>query len=407
MDQIKWLARLYGETNPTALIPGLSIQRTIGGEEAMRLSITLQAATGNIGVPGGSSGGYMGVTLPTPNVGAISAPENPVKPTFNIYTWPDMVLEGKEGGYPFDIKAILNVGGNYMIQGSDTQKSIRAFEKTEFVLCIDRFLTDTARYSDVVLPSSTFLERNDIVAGGGNFIVYSNKVQSLPGEARHDYDIFCELTHRLGFGNEFSEGKNEEEWLNEFINNSDVQDFDEFKKKGIHFGVNQKRNGLSDFILDPEKHPLNTPSGKIQISSDTYALTGGKPIPTSNPLEVNELYPLRLITPKSRYHTHSQNYNIPWFNDRERNGLWMNPEDAKNRGIEDKDSIKVSTPQGEVTVEAYVTDDIIKGVVCHYEGAWLNQEDGNASINILTSTEPTLPSHGSRTHSVLVNVEKA
>ncbi len=409
-DQIIWLARIYGKTHPTALIPGLSIQRTMGGEEAYRLSITLQAVTGNIGVQGGSSGGYMAVTLPGPRVGAIPIPDNPTNIKIPVYTWPDMVLEGKKGGFQSDIKAIINVGGNYLIQGSDVHKNIGAFQKAAFTFCIDRFLTDTARYCDVVLPSTTFLERNDVVTGGGNYFLYSNKVQSQPEGTRHDYDIFSELADRLGFGDKYIEGKKEEDWLREFIAESEVTDIKEFKRKGIHWGEGQKRMAFSDFILDPKQHPLNTPSGRIQISSDAYAMTGGKPIPTSRPFEVNEKYPLRLVTPKSGFHTHSQNFNIQWFNDRERNGLWINPEDASKRGIEDGGKIKVFTPQGIMIIESYVTEDIIKGVVCLYEGAWLNMKadiDHGGSVNILTSTAPTLPSHGSRTHTVLVQVEKA
>lgn len=409
-DKIKWLAKLYGSTKPTALIPGLSIQRTIGGEEAYRLSITLQTVTGNVGVPGGSTGAYMAVTLPGPKVGVMETPPNPVGLSVNVYTWPDMVLEGKKGGYPADVNAIINCGGNYLIQGSDTHKSIRAFKSVDFTLCIDRFLTDTAMYCDVVLPATTFLERTDIVAGGGNYVLYSNKVLDPPGEAKNDYEIYSLLAEKLGFGDEFTEGKSETEWLDVFLSASEISDIEAFKATGIHWGKDQKRTALRDFIMDPERHPLSTPSGKIQISSDKYALTGGYPFPTSNPLQTNAGYPLRFITPKSRYHTHSQNYNIPWFNERERNGLWINPIDAKERGIKDYNMIRVSTPQGEVIVEAYVTEDIVSGVVCLYEGAWLDLREGvdyNGSANILTSTAPSLPSHGSRTHSVLVQVELA
>ena len=408
--KIEWLAELLGKSKPTALIPGLSIQRTIGGEEAYRLSIAIQAATGNIGVKGGSSGGYMAVNLPWVRVGVIDTLVSPLNLKANVYTWPDMVLEGKEGGYPADVKAIINVGGNYLNQGSDIQKNIRAFEKVEFTMCIDRFLTDTARFCDVVLPSTTFLERTDIVGGGGNYVLYSNRVVKPPQGTMNDYDIFCALSERLGFGAEYSENKTEADWLDEFIENSEIENPDEFKRKGIHFGKDQKRVAFADFIADPASNPLNTPSGKIQLTSDKYALTGGTPVPTSRPLKTNEKYPLRLVTPKSRYHTHSQNYNIPWFNERERNGVWINPLDAEVRGIVDKDQVRISTPQGVVITEAFVTDDIIKGVACLYEGAWMNLKNGvdyGGSANILTSTVPTLPSHGSRTHSVLVQVEKA
>ena len=106
------------------------------------------------------------------------------------YVWPDAVLEGKAGGYPSDVHMIYNVGGNYLIQGSDIQKNIEAFKSVDFSVNHERFLTTTALYCDVILPTTTFLERNDIISGGGNFVLFSNKVHDpLPG-TMHDYDIF-------------------------------------------------------------------------------------------------------------------------------------------------------------------------------------------------------------------------
>jgi anaerobic dimethyl sulfoxide reductase subunit A len=408
-EQTRWLANLYGEKHPTALIPGLSIQRTIGGEEAVRLTISLQAATGNIGVLGGTSGSYT-CTLPGPRVGVIDVPDNPTGTITPTYTWPDAVLEGRKGGYPSNVRVIYSVGGNYLIQGSDVHKNIEAFKKVDFSVTHERFMTDTARYSDVVLPVTTFLEREDITLGGGNFVLFSNKIHEPLPDTMNDYDIFCELAERLGFGEEFSEGRTAEQWLRFFIENSDIPDYDEFKREGIHWGMEQKRVPFSDFITDPVKHPLNTPSGRIQISSEAYALMGSTPAPTSIVLSTCNAYPLRLVTPRSRYRINSQNYNIEWFREREKQAIWINPVDAAERGIKQGSQVRVSSPQGVVQIAAHVTEDTMRGVVCLLEGAWLCFKDNvdiNGSANVLTSTEPTLPSHGSRTHSVLVQVRTA
>ena len=409
-DTIKWLARLYGETRPTALLPGLSIQRTLGGEDAVRLAIALQTATGNLGVMGGSSGAYAS-TLPCPRTGSLKIPPNPKNMVTPTYTWAHAVLEGKKGGYPTDIKAIYNVGSNYLNQGSDIKLNISAFESVEFSVCHDRYLTDTARYCDVVLPVTHFLERDDIINGGGNYVLYSNKVyEPVPG-VLNDYDIFCLLAERLGFGNEYSEGKSKEEWLREFVENSDIPDFEEFKEKGIYKAENQSRVAFTDFIRDPVEHPLDTPSGLIQISSEAFAQAGGSPYPVYRPVELCQDYPLRMITPKSRYRINSTNYNIKWFREREEQALLIHPEDAEARGIKQGDKVLITSPQGTVMIEANVSEDIMKGVVCLLEGAWTcfnqNGVEVNGSVNVLTSTVPTMPSHGSRTHSVNVQVRKA
>jgi anaerobic dimethyl sulfoxide reductase subunit A len=405
-------ARQYGRTRPAALIPGPSIQRTIGGEEAIRMAVALQVGTGNLGILGGSSGALTWGRLPYPRMGEIHVPANPSQACVPVVRWPDAILEGKGGGYPSDIKAVYNVGGNFLVQGSDVNKNIRAFKEVEFAVCHDYFMTPTAQYCDVVLPATTFLEREDIVfPAGGNYLLFSNQaVPPLP-EARNDYDIFCELADRLGFLSGFSRGKSEEEWLEGFLADSEVTDYEAFKRTGIYMGDDQLRVGLSDFVADPRAHPLNTPSGRVQISSSAYAETGHSPIPECRVLQADDTYPLRLITPHPKFRIHSQYDNIPWFKKRERQVLWMHPRDAAERGVEDGQEVCVTSPQGRVRIAAWVTEDIMPGVVCLLEGVWPSFDpdgtDTAGSANVLTSTEPTLPSHGTRTHSVLVEVARA
>jgi anaerobic dimethyl sulfoxide reductase subunit A len=408
-DVIVRLARLYGQTHPAALIPGLSIQRTIGGEEAIRMAIALQVATGNLGVLGGSSGGLTWGRLPRPKMGVIGVPQNPAQVSIPAYRWPDAILEGKRGGFPSDIKAIYNVGGNFLIQGSDVNKNIRAFNEVEFSVCHERFMTPTAKYCDIVLPVTTFLERNDIVVpDGGNYLLFSSRAVPPVYEARNDYDVFCELAERLGFLQEYSEGRDEEEWLRSFVADSEVPDYEEFKRDGLYMGEDQLRVGLSEFVADPEAHPLGTPSGRVQILSEAYAGLGHTAVPAFRGLRADDRHPLMLVTPKSRFRVNSQNNNIPWFRERESHGLWMNPHDAEDRGIEDGGLVQVSSPEGKTRIKAMVTEDIMPGVVCLLEGVWpiFDSEgvDTAGSANFLTSTVPTEPSKGSRTHSVLVEV---
>ena len=410
-SEIRDLARRYGCSHPTAIIPGLSIQRTLGGEEAIRMSIALQVATGNLGVEGGSSGALTWGTLPTPRMGRLSALDNPANASVTAYMWADAVLEGKRGGYPTDIRAIYNVGGNYLATAADTHKVIRAFKSVEFSVCHDFFLTPTAKYCDVVLPAAMFLERNDIViADGGNHVMFSHKVAEPPGEAKTDYEIFCLLAERLGFLDAYSEGRNEEEWLDKFIAESEVHDAAKFKEMGIYFGADQFRVSLKAFVADPKANPLKTPSGLVQIHSDAYAATGYPAIPTCRAALPPAEYPLYLVSPKSRYRVHSENWNIPFFRERERHALWINPEDASARGISEGDTVMVHNQQGRVRVPAMVTEDVARGVLCLQVGAWPTFDgDGvetSGAPNVLSSTEPTMPSRASRTHSIFVQVSK-
>ena len=413
-EQILAFALLYGRTKPAALIPGLSIQRTLGGEDTSRLAIALQTVTGNLGVPGGSSGANGLGFLPGPRMGSLPVPAHPQPPSVPVYRWPDAILEGTRGGYSRDIRAIYNVGGNFLVQGSDVRKNIRAFEAVEFAVAHDLFLTPTARYCDVVLPTTTFLERQDIVFAAGNCIFFSNQASAPLGQARNDYDIFCGLADRLGFGARFSEGKDEAAWLRSFVAASDVPDYEEFRRTGLRFGADQRRTAFAAFIADPQAHPLSTPSGRVELTSSAYAAATGFPaLPECHILPAGDDTPLRLITPKSRFRVHSQHANLAWFNEHEPAALWIHPQDAAARGIAagGNTAVLVTNSQGAVRVPARVTADIMPGVVCLLEGVWpvfaTDGVDVAGSPNVLTSTEPTLPSQGSRTHSVLVQVVPA
>ncbi|RLB89310.1 MAG: molybdopterin oxidoreductase [Deltaproteobacteria bacterium] len=407
-DTIKNLADLYGRTKPAALIPGLSIQRNIGGEEAMRMAMVLQAATGNIGQMGGASGGCIWDGLPFPECGEMDTAESSAKSSIPEYNWPDAILGGRGGGFPVDIKAIYNVGGNYLSQGSDIHKNIRAFKKVDFSVCHEQFMTPTARHCDVILPVSSFLEREDILFTGMNYLFYSGKALEPPGDVKDDYDIFCELANRLGFSDAYSQGKSAAQWIDQFIDESEISDPEEFKQTGIYSGKDQMRIGLSPFFADPQIHPLDTPSGKIELASENYAKTGFPPMPTYRGMADSEQYPLRLVTPHSLNRINSSYSNVQWFKSREPQRLWMNSKDARKRHLQDEQMVLVENAGGQIQILVKVTNDIMEGVVCLQEGVWLDLDENGidhaGAANMVTSTEPTEPCMGSRTHSVWVEV---
>ena len=410
-DRIVQLAKRYGQSHPVALIPGLSIQRTVGGEEAIRMSIALQVATGNLGILGGSSGALTWGKLPPPRVGRITSPGNPCDASVPVVRWPDAILEGRSGGYPSDIKAVYNVGGNFLVQGSDVAKNIRAFEALDFAVCHDYVLTPTAQYSDVVLPATTPLEREDIIiTSGGNYLLYAQQAVPAQHNARNDYDIFCQLAERLGFLDEFSESRSAGQWLAHFLEHSEVPDVEAFKREGIYVAPDQLRVGLSDHVSDPDAHPLTTPSGRVEIASQAYAATGFPAFPTCRIYPTSEEFPLRLVTPHPRFRIHSQGGgDLELHGSREPHVLRMNTRDAEERGIGDGDTVLVRSPQGRVSIKATVTDDIMPGVASLCEGVWPRFGPGGVdkagSANVLTSTEPTLPSNATRTHSVRIEVK--
>lgn len=391
VEDIQWLADLYFTSKPAALIPGLSMQRTLGGEEIHRLTAALQLLTENIGIKGGNSGQPVWDYLPSPRCYALETLNHPDKKRVPVNRWPDYVLNS-------DTRIIYNAGTNYLNQGSDINKSIRAFKKLDFIVTHDMFMTLSARYSDVILPIQTFTEHRDVIITDKNYLFYSDKaIEPLYG-TKTDYEIYTELASRLGFKEEFTEGKTQDEWVDYVIENSEITDKKEFLKTGIYKGAEQERTGLSDFISDPEKNPLPTPSGKIELAAKGSGKGMTPDSPTVRISSDDKEYPFMMITPHSWYLTNSQNSNIPWFQKQERHELTMHCSDAKRLGLTQDDMVTIMSREGSIELPLNISEDIMPGVVSARQGYWHNP------VNFLTSTESTLPCFGSRTHSMQVKV---
>jgi anaerobic dimethyl sulfoxide reductase subunit A len=420
---IRDLARRYAAAKPAALLPGLSIQRTIGGEEAVRLAVALQAATGNIGVPGGAPGVCTWGLLPTPRfprIGATAPGTKGASRSVSQYRYADAIL----GGEPFvgsdggPIRAAYIVGANYLATGSDIGKNIRAFESLEFSVCHDYLLTPTARYCDVVFPATTFLEREDVLVPAGNYLFYSAKAIDPVGESRNDYDIFTALSQRLGVVDSFTEGRSASDWLEALMADSAVDDPAEFRRTGVFDGGEHRRIGLAPFHRDPAANPLPTASGRIELVSEAYAAAGGPAVPEYRGAIVEGSQgdapksPLRLVTPHARFRINSQYAGESWALRAEPQRLSMHPADAAARSIRDGDRVVVESDVGRVEVQVEVTEAIKRGVVSLAAGMWPGMTKAGAKVdpsgapNHLTSTEPTRPSGGSRTHTVQVEIAR-
>ena len=406
--EITRFARAYAAAKPAMLFPGYSIQRVESGEDPYRLTIALQIATGNFGVKGGSTGSGNNL-LPGPRVGTLPGLPCPPQPSLPVVRWPDAILEGRAGGYPTDIHALYNMGCNSINQGADIRKSIAAFEKLDFAVSHDLFLTPTARYCDVVFPSTSALEKEDVgLPWAGNYLLYKPAVAAPLGQARSDYDALWDLADQLGFGAAFSEGRSTAAWVEQFIAQSEVPDPAEFRRTGVYIAPDQERVGLADFSADPAGHPLNTPSGKVEIASQRYAAETGLPaIPVWQGLSADSLYPLSLITPKSRFYTHSQS-NFGSDRVRPAHALTIHPDDAAARGIEEGGQVRIFNDRGEGRVPAHLSDEIMPGVVCLPEGVWLRLDaaglDQGGAANMFTSTEGTKAARNNIMHGMGVEV---
>ena len=421
-DTIIRLAREYAGTKPAALMDCQGPARSAMGEQYNRCAATLSAMTGNVGRAGGSAcGGLMGIPVGHMfRMSAIPPGKNPfemegpnVKGTLdirmriikrihvnNIF---DAILKGKQGGYPADIKLMWSMCNNYLNQTGNSNKAARALQKLEFFCAQELFMTAQARYADLLLPVTSAVERSDLTRPwpSGPYFTFMNRALEPLGECKSDLDIVSELAQRLGI-----EGFNphtEDEWLKMFVDlnpeyQEHIKDYDKFKKDGIHrVKLDAPIIAFKEQIDDIEKNPFPTPSGKIEIFSqrvadlnkpDTPPIPKYLPTPEDRSDPLIEKFPLQLLTPHPKNRVHSELYMVPWLREVEEHRAWLNPVDADHRGIKDGDEILVFNDRGKVAIKAWVTERIIPGVICIFEGAWYNPDkdgvDRGACANTLT-----------------------
>ena len=344
---IRSLAIDYATMRPAALIDGIAPGRTAYGEQFHRSAYALTTMTGNIGIHGGNAG-HMTRTLPAgsynwqrmgPPTGArMKGGPNPVDanaparkfslPAYenfwkgwtsarriNRYHLPEAILKGKAGGYPADYKMLYIVNANFMTQYPNTHKVIEALKMLDFVVVQEQFMSPTAMYADILLPTNTFLERNDVTVGGAApFYGYMNKAMEPLYESKSHFEIAVALAAKLGIPD--LTDKTEEEWIREIVRGlDDIPNYETFKEKGIHL-IEQAEPRVSFVreIEDPEHYPFPTASGKIEIYSAQLADMNNPALPAipkyietwespNDPLAAK--YPLQLITTHFKRRAHS------------------------------------------------------------------------------------------------------
>ncbi len=419
-DTIRDLARRFAK-NRTMLTSGWSMQRQQRGEQVHWMLVTLAAMLGQIGLPGGGFGlSYHSCSNGAPTANAailaggapILTPANtgknwtaeqgsktiPVARIVDMLEHPGETYEfkGTRVKYP-DVKLSYWVGGNQFTHHQDRNRQVRAWRKLETFIVHDFQWTPTARMADIILPATTTAERNDI-DNVGNYsysaMVAMKQVIEPVGESRNDYDIFRGVAARLGFEAAFSEGRDEMGWIRNFYDAAAtaarakgvaMPDFDGFwKGNSIEFPVPdaaKKFVRYAAFRDDPRLNPLGTPSGKIEIFSQTIAKMGyddciGHPEwkePFERASAPGAKYKLHVNTKHPAKRLHSQlcgtslrdSYTVQG-----REPCLMNPADAAARGIAEGDVVRVFNDRGQMLAGAKFSADVMAGMVVVNEGGW-------------------------------------
>jgi biotin/methionine sulfoxide reductase len=420
-DTIASLARRMA-AHRTMINVAWSLQRAIHGEQPFWAATALAAMLGQIGLPGGGIGlGYSCANNIGAGNSAFSGPRvpqgvNAINDYIPVARISDLLLKPGEAytyncerrTYP-DIRLVYWSGGNPFHHHQDVNRLVQAWRRPEVTVVHEPFWTAHAKFSDIVLPATTSLERDDIgSASGERYMIAMHRTVPPVSEARDDYEIFAGLARRLGVEKAYTEGRSTSAWLRHLYDESRgratqagiaLPDFDAFWSAGVV--VMPKPNIetviFADFRADPVAHRLPTPSGRIEIFSEHIASFGaddcpGYPVWREPPPEAgldDPRYPLHLLSgqPSKRLHSqydHGSESRATKIRDRE--PLTMHPDDARARGIAAGDVVRVFNDRGALLAGVKLSDRIRPGVVQMATGAWYDPIDPD--------TDGSLDKHG-------------
>lgn len=311
-NDIRELAAQLATARPAFIMQGWGPQRRSNGEMTSGMIIMLATALGQVGLPGTNNG--MNIVWGGGFLTRVSAGENPVPFRIPAYRFLDAIENGEALGaregvrglpeassqgkratdsvqhqgdaahLPCSIKAIICHGGNCLTnQHGDVNRAHRVLgdpSKCEFILNVDVEFTDSARYADIVLPDLFRMEQESAMDADawGRRIAVSTGELGARFERRGAWEVCCDLAKRWGIEDAFTEGRSEGEWIRHLYEGDrerslGLPTFDQLLEEGLAWRADRTEPfvALADWRSDPDAHPLDTPSGKIELFSEQLA----------------------------------------------------------------------------------------------------------------------------------------
>ncbi len=398
---VERLAWLYGGARAPFIRLGQGMTRLAQGGQAMRAVSLLPGVVGAYAKRGG--GAVLGTASTFGfDLAAIRKPSGPATTReVNHSRLGEALLTMKD---PL-IRALYVAANNPAVTCPDSHAVRRGLARDDlFTVVHDPFLTDTARYADLVLPATTYLETEDFHRSYGSYYMQrAAQVVAPQGEARSSRFMAQELARRMGVRDTVFSMSTDELIATIFRN-----------ARGPVTSIDPAT--LRDHR--PVKLPLPdggprwaTPSGRLEFYSEVLAAQGLAPMPdwTPDPVEERDAarWPLRLLTAPGYYQSHtafSGNETL-----RRRAGApecVLHPDDATRRGLADGDAVMLVNDRGEVRMRLRVSDEVGPGVVL-VSGQRPAGEGAGTTINMLCSTRYSDIGEGATYQSTWLDVRRS
>ncbi len=358
LDTIEWLALAYHDTRPATILQGIGLQQYTRGAQTYRLIAALGMLAGHIGVPGG---GVNFANWPWPRLRHVVAENRRTSPLRTVPV--SMLADGLAATRDPEITAAFFCGSNLVNQMPDPIGARRALERLDFVVCVEQFLTDTADCADVVLPSTTFLEEEDVLPSYGHLWMQLMQPVAPPrGEARSDLAIFQALADRLGFGADMA--GTPAQWIDRVT--------EPFRADGISYAALRASGG--------RLWPAGTPrvpwaDGKFATASGRFVFADGL---DDDPVLPLPEFPLHLLATATDAATNSQILES-------RQGgpptVHVHPDTARAHGLDHGDQTDLVSPRGRLLACVAIDRATRPDTVVVTKGEWLKRD---RCLNVLT-----------------------
>ena len=395
---IERAARLYGE-GPSLLWIGQGFQRQPRGGNAVRAVGLLPVVSGNLGKPGtgllylnGTESrrideGYLAGTK-LASAGGVPDPVSHMD-----------LAERLED--PARARALCCWNINIAASNPDQARLRRALARDDlFTVVVDLFGTDTTDYADIVLPATSFLECDDLVASYFHISLSAQVKATDPlGESLPNTEIFRRLARAMGL-DEPALHESDAEMITRVLEPTGIG-FSELAERGTVW-------------LEPEpvvqfsELRFPTPTGRVEIASEQAEADGHSRLPEPHADPRPDSQRLRLLSPASSWLMNDSFANDPKLTRRLGAAtVKMHPLDASDRGLTAGDTALLESSTGQLALTVELSDAVPRGVIYSPKGRWPKREPGAANINVLNPGVESDMGHSTTVHGLEVSVTPA
>lgn len=389
---IRAFTRLYTETSPAVIRCGWGPERNRNGGSAIAAILGLPAVAGKFGVRGGgfmlSNSSAWGL-----DTDRLASEAEPPTRAINMNRLGAALL----GEADPEVRFLFVYNANPLATLPDQEAVRRGLSREDlYTVVFDQVMTDTARYADVLLPATTFLEHHELSVGYGAMVLQEAPPVIPPvGEARPNAEVFAELLRRL-----------------DLARDGDLVDPAEMARTVLESGDGSLRRRVADGeVAQPfeEAPPVQmvdvfpaTDDGKIHLVSEALDREAPEGLYTFRSVENDPSFPLALISPAT-HRTISSSLGELY---KESVPIELDPEDAAARGIESGDTVRVWNELGEVRVPASLSRDLRPGLAVLPKGIWSHNTENGATSNALVPPDLNDLAGGACFNDARVEVEK-